>query len=553
MMMNIRRVGFALGFALALFAQSAFAQDPLEGTWIGSGGQYNNQQHTIALAGGALEVRPIAGYTLPSYPSCTLSAGQLLGRFTFAGTADGKRRYTGTWITWVTSSTGSTTTCTFGSVADKVTATLEDGQDGFQQPALPFGPNNIIAVYLGEYPPGTGLPFSANWGFNRKSGSVTSTPSTPSNDNFQNAVTLPGASGTVSGSNAGATQETGEPSSSGNSVWWKWTPSSSGLVTFDTIGSAFDTYLSVYTGSAISALSLVAQDDDGGGAPASRVTFSALAGTAYSIAVTGFGGASGNIRLNWQTTGPTTGGTGGTTFTVTKVLPQVAVGSFDGNLTRYSTVIEIVNTGSTAVDVGASFYEKSGAASSLTFTTNLTSTPAITGGVLPAVTLAANSVFVITGSTGTAGINWAKIQATGPVTIATFFEIRNAVTNVLYSRVGVNASHPNMTRFVIPRIRNVAAGSDVAFAVVNTGTTNVTYTATLKAANGATVATKAGQILAAGNQTAQFANEFFGLTSEPAGTNYGYIVFEGGSPQFAAIAIAFEGIIQSSFPVDQLQ
>src|SRR4029077_11861747 len=87
-------------------------------------------------------------------------------------------------------------------------------------------------------------------------------------DNFASATQLPGTSaGTASGSNAGATGESGEPnhannSSPLNSVWCKWTAPASGLVTFDTTGSDFDTTLAVYTGSSVSALTQVAANNN---------------------------------------------------------------------------------------------------------------------------------------------------------------------------------------------------------------------------------------------------------------------------------------------------
>src|SRR5216117_2959909 len=74
----------------------------------------------------------------------------------------------------------------------------------------------------------------------------------PVNDNFANAIPLTGLTVTTTGSNSGATRESGEPihySSSGtHSVWWRWTAPDSGLSTIDTFGSSFDTLLAVYTG-----------------------------------------------------------------------------------------------------------------------------------------------------------------------------------------------------------------------------------------------------------------------------------------------------------------
>ena len=137
-------------------------------------------------------------------------------------------------------------------------------------------------------------------------GSVTSANATltvyvpPPNDNFANAQLITGATGTASGSNHSATQEPGEPGSRGNTVWYRWTPTIAGLATFDTIGSSFDTVLTIYTGTAVSALTHVASDDDSGGYGASRVTIPASVGTIYHIAISGYSGSRGNILLNWQ-------------------------------------------------------------------------------------------------------------------------------------------------------------------------------------------------------------------------------------------------------------
>jgi hypothetical protein len=55
----------------------------------------------------------------------------------------------------------------------------------------------------------------------------------PGNDHFANAQRITSASGTISGSNVGATKETGEPNHSGDprgrSVWYRWTAPSNGV------------------------------------------------------------------------------------------------------------------------------------------------------------------------------------------------------------------------------------------------------------------------------------------------------------------------------------
>ena len=125
------------------------------------------------------------------------------------------------------------------------------------------------------------------------------------NDNFANAQAISGSFGSFNGSNVGATREAGEPNHAGNagprSIWYSWTAPGSGPVSFDTIGSDFDTLLGVYTGSSVGALSLVVSNDDivPGTNQQSLVSFPAVAGTIYRIALDGFDGAFGKAVLNW--------------------------------------------------------------------------------------------------------------------------------------------------------------------------------------------------------------------------------------------------------------
>jgi hypothetical protein len=136
-------------------------------------------------------------------------------------------------------------------------------------------------------------------------------PPPPANDNFASAQALSGCSGSVNGTNIGATKEGAEPnnpdsSSTQTSVWYQWQAPTTASVTIDTIGSDFDTVLAVYTGASLSSLSLVANNDDRSQTPheiTSQVTFNAAQGTVYRIAVAGFdnggGGDVGGIKLNW--------------------------------------------------------------------------------------------------------------------------------------------------------------------------------------------------------------------------------------------------------------
>ena len=145
---------------------------------------------------------------------------------------------------------------------------------------------------------------------NNSGGSVTSIVASlssgipPANDNFAAGIAISGSSGSISGNNANATKQTGEPNHAGNpggvSVWYNWTAPSTSPVTFDTAMSAFDTLLAVYTGSSVTSLTLIASNDNATtNNPRSRLTFTPVAGTVYHIAVDGANGANGNFVLRW--------------------------------------------------------------------------------------------------------------------------------------------------------------------------------------------------------------------------------------------------------------
>lgn len=123
----------------------------------------------------------------------------------------------------------------------------------------------------------------------------------PVNDNFSDQPILEGTTNVVSVSSLGATAEPGESGHAGSaasaSVWWTWVAPDSGPVIIDTLGSDFDTRLAVYAGDEVGALAPVAANDDAPGLPTSAVAFAAVQGTRYRIAVDGYLGAAGDVRL----------------------------------------------------------------------------------------------------------------------------------------------------------------------------------------------------------------------------------------------------------------
>ena len=124
------------------------------------------------------------------------------------------------------------------------------------------------------------------------------------------ALDLINTNGVIRSYNTNAVKQPGTPEiipgdPGGSEIWFQWTVpllQSSGNVTFSTLGSDFDTTMGVYIGSAPSNLVQVPtaiNDDDSAGYLASQVSFYAVKGTTYLIAVDGFFGAQGNVVLNW--------------------------------------------------------------------------------------------------------------------------------------------------------------------------------------------------------------------------------------------------------------
>ena len=126
----------------------------------------------------------------------------------------------------------------------------------------------------------------------------------PGADNFADRVPLSGTNGVLIGQNRDATSEPGEPlhhgKPGGKSVWYTWQAPVTGVATFRTLGSTFDTLLAVYTGSVLTNLTPIDSDDDRGGFYTCDLHFNAFQGTQYQIALDGFGGDSGEFVLAWQ-------------------------------------------------------------------------------------------------------------------------------------------------------------------------------------------------------------------------------------------------------------
>jgi len=156
---------------------------------------------------------------------------------------------------------------------------------------------------------------------------------TPSNDLCANAVNLPGLTGALPSTNAGATGDNSTLTSAGLATcattyslfdtWYSFTPTCSGSATFTTCGS-FDTILSVYSACPSGAVSnqltptgSSCNNDGGVGCtPGSSVTVSLISGSTYLIRVATAGAQSTAVgggqpyTLTWNLASPDTDGDG---------------------------------------------------------------------------------------------------------------------------------------------------------------------------------------------------------------------------------------------------
>jgi len=187
----------------------------------------------------------------------------------------------------------------------------------------------------------------------------------PTNDNFANAINITLASGSFTDTkdSSGATTQTTDPIptcvvGSPNTIWYKFTPTSNGTITdIDTIGSSYDSVLSIWTGTAGS-LSPVAGwcNDDivPGIVLQSQIqNLAVTAATTYYIMVSSFGAPDpnpvafgGKSVLNVSFSATSGGGSVSTTTTVTGSPTSIASG---GSVTLTATV---VGTGTGASPTG---------------------------------------------------------------------------------------------------------------------------------------------------------------------------------------------------------
>ena len=248
--------------------------------------------------------------SIPSTSSFTLNASSSQAtRETSEPAHAGQTATKSLWWKWTAIGNGRLQVNTKGSGFDTVLA-VYTGSSLANLRAVTSNDNAVTGVKYSQVDftttRGTTYYFAVD-GKSGASGAITLTGSGtslsgPSNDNFTSASVVSGTTWKASGSNFNATRETDEPNHGGTSgyasVWFQWTPTTSGSYTLTTSGSGFDTLLGVYTGTEINALTLVGTNNNSAaGVTWSKIRFAATAGTAYSIAVDGANRSSGRYSL----------------------------------------------------------------------------------------------------------------------------------------------------------------------------------------------------------------------------------------------------------------
>lgn len=164
--------------------------------------------------------------------------------------------------------------------------------------------NNIIEDICGAYQVTVFNDLDMDWSTNAYL-QLLSLP-LPLANNFTNRGTISTASGSGGGTTIGASNESGEPRPSTgsiyNTVWLTWKAPQTGLAQLDTVGSCFDTWLGVYTGTTLTNLTAVATDDDSGGLHTSYLEFNAQANVSYQIMVAARNYGGGPLALSWSLT-----------------------------------------------------------------------------------------------------------------------------------------------------------------------------------------------------------------------------------------------------------
>lgn len=248
------------------------------------------------------------------------------------------------WWIWTAPSTGATTIDTAGSAIDTLLAvytgdTLDSLATVAANDDIPGGTTSRVTFTAQA---GTTYRIAVD-GKNGATGLVVLNLGTvPANDSFASPAPLSGPSPSLRAANSSATKEAGEPNhagqAGGRSLWYTWTAPTTRTYAVSVFSTDFNPVVAVYTGDALSNLTVVAANDNiAPGIETATAFFTAQAGTTYRIAVDSVGAVAGEFTLtivdsDWQvstaeviTSSPAQGPDG-----------TLYVGSFDGRLYAFN-------------------------------------------------------------------------------------------------------------------------------------------------------------------------------------------------------------------------
>jgi subtilisin family serine protease len=125
----------------------------------------------------------------------------------------------------------------------------------------------------------------------------------PTNDDFADRQLYDTSQSSLAGTNIGGSRENDEPVHIGenepqSTSWWSFAAPSNSIASISTIGSNFDTVVSVYKGDSLDQLVPVGWSDNGLGSLQSYIEFEAEKGVDYSFAVGGKGFQEGQILIS---------------------------------------------------------------------------------------------------------------------------------------------------------------------------------------------------------------------------------------------------------------
>ena len=258
------------------------------------------------------KARTLSAFSMPAFDSGATDFATAEGSEpSHAGQVGGRS----VWYSWTPSSSGrvSVSTCAFDERLDTLLAvytgsavnalTPVAGNDDAVDPSCELTDSEVEF----ETTAGTTYRIAVDGKAESEGNFTLRIDGQPINDDFAKARVLePDLPAFSGGTNRAAGKEAGEPNhaanSGGHSLWYSWTPSSSGPVSISACSfDGADTLLAIYTGSAVNALTPVASNDDaaGGscGSSGSEVKIAAMAGTTYRIAVDGKDGMTGELNL----------------------------------------------------------------------------------------------------------------------------------------------------------------------------------------------------------------------------------------------------------------